>query len=84
MYRDEVVLKSVFRDHFERILDRYYRFTPRVVWKMDESSLYEKFVKYFLAYPFVFFAERAASTALIIRGLKVFDAGMHIRTGFNR
>jgi hypothetical protein len=59
MYRDEVILKPVFKNHFEQLLAKYYQFTPHVVKKMDESKLYEKFVKYALAYPFVFFAKRA-------------------------
>lgn len=63
MYRDEVVLKSVFRALFDRILDRYYQFSPCVVQKMNESSLYEKYVKYIVAYPFVFLAKIAVLTA---------------------
>ena len=53
MYRDEVILKSVFKTQFERLLTRYYKFTPYVVRKMNESPLYEKLVKYVIAFPFV-------------------------------
>jgi subtilisin family serine protease len=83
-YRDEIVLKSVFRNHFEGLLARYYQFTPYVVRKMDESTVYEKFVKYILAYPFVFLAKRAVSTAQAIRGVKSFGSGLSKRTNFTR
>lgn len=63
MYRDEVVLKSVFRTQFERLLTRYYQFTPYVVRKMNESPLYEKLVKYFIAFPFVLSAKVAVLSA---------------------
>ncbi|GAG04815.1 unnamed protein product, partial [marine sediment metagenome] len=63
MYRDEVVLKSVFKTQFERLLARYYQFTPYVVRKMNESPLYEKLVKYFIAFPFVLSAKVAVLSA---------------------
>jgi hypothetical protein len=63
MYRDEVVMKSVFRTQFERLLNRYYQFTPYVVRKMNESPLYERFVKYFIAFPFVLGAKVAVLSA---------------------
>jgi len=63
MYRDEVVLKSVFKTQFERLLTRYYQFTPYVVRKMNESPLYEKLVKYFIAFPFVLSAKVAVLSA---------------------
>ena len=84
MYRDEIVLKSVFRNHFEWLLARYYQFTPYMVRKMDESTIYEKFVKYILAYPFIFLAKRAVSTAQVIRGVKSFGSSMSKRINFTR
>jgi len=63
VYRDEIVLESVFKNHFERLLDRYYQFSPYVVKKMQEGALYKKFVKYLIAYPFVFCTKGAALCA---------------------
>ncbi len=73
MYRDEVVLKSVFRAQFERLLTRYYQFTPYVVRKMNESPLYEKLVKYFIAFPFVLSAKVAVLSAQASCRLMNFD-----------
>jgi len=84
MFRDEIVLKSVFRNHFEGLLARYYQFTPYVVRNMDESTIYEKFMKYVLVYPSVFLAKRAVLTVQVIRGVKRFGSGMSTRTNFTR
>lgn len=81
MYRDEVVLKSVFRALFDRILERYYQFSPSVVRKMNESSLYEKFVKYVVAYPFVFCAKGAVIIVQGIHGLKL-TLGINTKPNF--
>jgi subtilisin family serine protease len=67
VYRDEVILKSVLKNLFEQLLDRYYQFSPYVVRKMDESTIYERFVKYILVYPFIFLAKRAVLTAQVFR-----------------
>ena len=84
VFRDEIILKSVFKNHFEGLLDRYYQFSPYVVKKMEESSLYKKFVKYFIAYPFVLCAKGAALATHAIRGLKEFGFETHTRTNFTR
>ncbi len=84
LYRDEVVLKSVFRNHFEQLLARYYQFTPYVVRKMDESKIYEKIVKYALVFPFIFLAKRAALTAQTISGIKSIGLGTTTRTDITR
>ena len=84
MYRDEIVLKSVFRNHFEQLLARYYQFTPYVVRKMDESKIYEKFVKYTLVFPFVIFAKRAILAAQTFSGVKIIRSAMSTRTNFTR
>ena len=54
VYRDEIILKSVFKNRFEQLLDRYYQFSPYVVKKMEVSSMSKRFVKYLIAFPFVF------------------------------
>jgi V8-like Glu-specific endopeptidase len=82
MYRDEVVSKSVFRAFFDQILERYYQFSPSVVQKMNESSLYEKFVKYVVAYPFIFCAKGAVIIFQGIRGLEL-TLGINTRPNFN-
>jgi hypothetical protein len=84
MYRDEIVLKSVFRNHFEKLLAWYYQLTPYVVRKMDESTIYEKFVKYIFVYPFVFLAKIAVLSAQVILGVKIPGLGIFTRTKFTR
>jgi M6 family metalloprotease-like protein/uncharacterized repeat protein (TIGR02543 family) len=81
MYRDEVVMKSVFRALFDRILESYYQFSPSVVRKMNESSLYEKFVKYVVAYPFVFYAKGVVTIVQGIHGLKL-TLGINTKPNF--
>jgi hypothetical protein len=72
MFRDDIVLKSVFAKHFEWLLTRYYQFTPYVLRKMDKNSLYEKYVKYLIVYPFVFTAELSIRAAQSISGVIYF------------
>lgn len=61
-FRDEVVLKSIFKTPFESILNRYYQFTPAINRKMENSSIFRKFVKG-LVYPFVISAKGVTSVA---------------------
>lgn len=63
VFRDEIVLKSMFKPSFERILDRYYQFTPTINRKMETSSIFRKFVKC-AVYPFIVYAKGAASLTL--------------------
>jgi len=71
-YRDETVLKSVFSKQFNWILDYYYKFSPRVVFKMKKSPLHKKLLKYFFAYPFVLITKRVISAAQAIQKVTQF------------
>lgn len=69
-FRDETVLKSVFRIAFESVLDCYYKLSPPVARKMDQISLFRGFVKYSIVYPFVMCAKAVSSLALAIRRIR--------------
>jgi len=60
-FRDEIVLKSMFKSFFEGLLDQYYKFSPSVAKEMEENSLFRSLVKYSIVYPFVIGAKAVAS-----------------------
>jgi hypothetical protein len=60
-FRDEIVLKSMFKTFFEGLLDQYYKLSPTIAKKMEENSLFKSFVKYSIVYPFVIGAKGVAS-----------------------
>ena len=66
VFRDQIVMKSVFKPHFQRLLDRYYRVSPHVVMKMDKSLWYRNSVKYFLVFPFVFLTKVMATSYRVL------------------
>ena len=68
-FRDEIVLKSMFKTLFERLLDRYYQLSPTIARKMEEIPLFRRFVKYSIVYPFVMCTKAVAFIALAIRAL---------------
>jgi hypothetical protein len=63
VFRDEIVLKSMFKASFEQILDRYYQFTPTIVKKMETSPTFRNMVKC-VVYPFIVSTKWVASIAL--------------------
>jgi hypothetical protein len=65
-YRDEVVLKSAFKESFEQLLDNYYRFTPSINRRLEASPKFRKIVEC-AVYPFIFSTKLAASLALASR-----------------
>jgi len=60
-FRDEIVLKSMFKTFFEGLLDQYYKLSPTIAKKMEENSLFKNFVKYSIVYPFVIGTKGVAS-----------------------
>ena len=53
-FRDGILLQSRYRGIFERLLDRYYRLSPPIAAKMNESCLVKFALRYSLVYPIVF------------------------------
>jgi hypothetical protein len=70
-FRDEVLLKSMFRTSLEKILRHYYRFTPIINRKMEVSSVFKKLVKC-TVYFFMVSAKKAASLALAYMRIRDF------------
>jgi hypothetical protein len=62
-FRDGVVLKSMFKTSFERILNLYYQFTPIINRKMDASPMFRKLVKC-AVYSFIISTKEVASLTL--------------------
>ena len=73
-FRDGIVLKSMFKTPFERILNIYYQYTPTINRKMETSSMFRKLVKC-VVYSFIISAKEVASLTL---------ASMRIRDCRNR
>lgn len=73
-FRDGIVLKSMFKVPFERILSLYYQCTPTINRKMETSPAFKKLVKY-VVYSFIISAKEAAALTL---------ASMRIRDYRNR
>lgn len=81
MFRDEIVMKSVFRDHFKLLLKRYYQYSPSVVKKMEESPRYKTLIKYFIAFPFVLVAKVImSSTRTLAHGKSTHSPSMATTT----
>jgi len=68
-FRDEIVLRSMFKAPFEWLLNGYYKFSPSIARKMEEISPLKKLVKYSIVYPFVYCAKGVAFLVLAIRRL---------------
>jgi len=69
-FRDEVVLKSTFKNPFEWLLGQYYKFSPPIAMKMKENSLLKIVLKYTVVYPFVLCTKGVALLALAIHRIK--------------
>jgi len=69
-FRDEMVLRSMFKGPFEWLLNIYYKFSPPIARKMEEISPLKKLVKYSIVYPFVYCTKGAAFLVLAIRKFK--------------
>ena len=67
MFRNEVVLKSVFDSSFKRLEKWYYRFSPHLVEKAKEAPSIKNMVKYGFVFPFVSSMQLIAAAVLSIR-----------------
>ena len=63
VFRDEIILKSTYRDAFEEILDRYYKHSPFISKRMESSPMFRNVVKC-IVFPFVIYTKWAASLTL--------------------
>jgi len=52
-YRDSVILKSVYKEPFLKILDVYYSFSPAVADLMEKNAFAKSLIKYLFVYPLV-------------------------------
>jgi len=69
-FRDDVVLKSTFKNTFRWLLTQYYRFSPPIARKMKANSLLKNTIKYSIVYPFVLCTKAAALLALTTQRIK--------------
>jgi hypothetical protein len=53
-YREDVVLKSRFKTPFNRILEFYYCFSPKVVQSIKRSPRLGSLIKFGLVFPFIY------------------------------
>lgn len=66
-FRDGVVLKSMFKAPFDKMLNLYYQITPTINRKMDTSSIFRKIVKCVVYYFIISAKEVASLTVAYIR-----------------
>jgi hypothetical protein len=69
-FRDDIVLKSIFKAPFEWLLAIYYAFSPPIARKMQKNSRLKKLVKYSIVYPFVYCTKAVVFLVLAFRKLK--------------
>ena len=69
-FRDEVVLKSTFRNAFIWLLELYYKFSPPIARKMKENPPLKNSIKYGLVYPFVLCTKGVALLLITIQRIK--------------
>jgi hypothetical protein len=53
-FRDNILLKSKYKNTFEHLLEKYYRFSPPIARYMKKNKLIKLILKYVLVYPIVF------------------------------
>jgi hypothetical protein len=53
-FRDNILLKSRYKQTFENLLDKYYIFSPPIARKMDKHIALKFILRYALVYPVVF------------------------------
>jgi uncharacterized repeat protein (TIGR02543 family) len=66
VYRDEIVLKSMFKKLYVKLLERYYQYSPYIVTMTKKLDKYGKFIKYFVAYPLII---GGSGVALLTQGI---------------
>jgi hypothetical protein len=74
-FRDDVVLKSIFKNTFKWLLRQYYKFSPPIARKMKANSLLKNTIKYSIVYPFVLCTKAVALLALTIQKIKKITLG---------
>jgi len=74
-FRDDVVLKSIFKNTFKWLLRQYYKFSPPIARKMKVNSLLKNTIKYSVVYPFVLCTKGVALLALTIQKIKKITLG---------
>lgn len=52
-YRDSVLLKSLHKKQFEKMLDVYYTFSPEIAESMKQHKNFSRVIKYVVVYPVV-------------------------------
>jgi len=70
VFRNEIVLKSIFNSHFKRLEKLYYRFSPYLVGKTEENPSFKKIIKYGFVFPFVSSIQLIAAMVLVRHGYK--------------
>jgi hypothetical protein len=53
-FRDNILLKSRYKNTFENLLEKYYVFSPPIARYMKKNRLIKLILKYILVYPIVF------------------------------
>jgi hypothetical protein len=53
-FRDNILLQSKYKNTFENLLEKYYRFSPPIARHMKKNRLIKLILKYILVYPIVF------------------------------
>jgi hypothetical protein len=52
-YRDEILLRSLHKEQFEKLLSRYYKFSPPIAEAMNKDKNLKRVMKYLVVYPIV-------------------------------
>ncbi|MGI0007840.1 MAG: CFI-box-CTERM domain-containing protein [Nitrosotalea sp.] len=52
-YRDNILLRSTHKEQFEKLLDRYYKFSPPIAEAMNKDKNLKRVVKYMVVYPII-------------------------------
>jgi V8-like Glu-specific endopeptidase len=67
IFRDEIILKSVFENQFKELEKRYYRYSPQLIKIIKEIPSLKNVIKYGFVYPFISLSNAVASTIQVIR-----------------
>jgi hypothetical protein len=53
-FRDNILLQSRYRDTFDKLLEKYYLFSPAIARAMNKNNYLKVFLRYLLVYPVVY------------------------------
>jgi hypothetical protein len=69
-FRDNILLRSKYKDTFEHLLEKYYIFSPPIAGAMNKNPYLKSFLRYSLVYPIIYAIKLILPIVDVILGIK--------------